>query len=104
MVAVYQTKAACEDLLSLWLYIAENNSPISADKIYERFEQAFILLSNYPELGRIRNEIAPEARSLIAERWLVLYRIVASDVQIVRVIDGARDIGNIDWAVENDPE
>jgi hypothetical protein len=40
---------------------------------------------------------AEDARALVIERWLVLYRLVEDGVQVVRIIDGARDLTRIDW-------
>lgn len=44
-----------------------------------------------------RPEIGEGARSLVIERWLVLYRLVDGGVQIVRIVDGARDLDRLDW-------
>lgn len=35
---------------------------------------------------------------LVIERWIALYRIVGDDVQVVRIVDGARDLGQLGWA------
>jgi toxin ParE1/3/4 len=63
-------------------------------------EQSCRLLAEQPRLGRARPEIQPEARSIVIERWLALYRITEDGVQIVRIIDGARDISAIEWTPE----
>jgi toxin ParE1/3/4 len=54
----------------------------------ERTEQ----LSEFPQLGRLRPEIAEAARSLNVGNYLVLYRIVTRTVEVVRVAHGARDL------------
>ena len=45
-------------------------------------------------------EIAPDARVRVIERWLALYRLTEYGAQIVRVIDGARDLAAIEWTPE----
>jgi toxin ParE1/3/4 len=45
-------------------------------------------------------EIQPEARSIVIERWLALYRITEDGAQVVRIIDGARDLSAIEWTPE----
>jgi toxin ParE1/3/4 len=40
------------------------------------------------------------ARSLVIERWLALYRIVEEGVQVVRIVDGARDLTKLEWTTE----
>jgi toxin ParE1/3/4 len=52
-------------------------------------------LREHPEIGRPRPEIAEGARSLVIERWIVFYRIVGDDVQIVRIVDGVRDLSKL---------
>jgi toxin ParE1/3/4 len=54
----------------------------------------------HPQLGRPRPEIAEGARSLVIERWIIFYRIVEDGVQIVRVVDGARDLSKSAWTPE----
>jgi toxin ParE1/3/4 len=55
---------------------------------------------DHPLLGRARPEIQPEARSIVIERWLALYRVTQDGAQIVRVIDAARDLSAIEWSPE----
>jgi toxin ParE1/3/4 len=94
------THRAREDLLDIWLYVAPQNSEALADAIYDRIEEGCARLAEYPQLGRARPEIAPDARALVIERWLALYRLTEYGVQIVRIIDGARDFTAIEWAPE----
>jgi len=58
------------------------------------------LLNDHPRLGRARPEIQPEARSIVIERWLALYRMTEDGAQVVRIIDGARDSSAIEWTPE----
>jgi toxin ParE1/3/4 len=71
-----------------------------ADRVYDRIHDACRLLKENPHLGRTRPEINPETRSLVIERWLALYRVTNDGVQIVRVVDGARDLTAIEWVPE----
>jgi toxin ParE1/3/4 len=91
------TARAREDLLDIWLYVAEHSSEAVADRIYDSIESGCDRLKEHPQLGRSRPEIHEEARSLVIDRWLALYRITESGAQIVRIVDGARDIATIEW-------
>lgn len=51
------------------------------------------MLIDWPFIGRACPEIAPEARMLVERPYVVLYQVVDDVVQIVRVVHGARDIG-----------
>ncbi len=100
MSAVRFTRRAREDLFDIWLHVAPRNSEVVADAIYDRIEARCQALRDYPEMGRIRPEIAEGARSLVIERWLALYRLVDDGVQVVRIVDGSRDLTNLEWSVE----
>lgn len=50
--------AAKQDLLDIWAYIATQSSQTIADRIYDHISQTCSLLSEFPELGRERPEIA----------------------------------------------
>lgn len=90
------SRHAKEDLINIWLWIARD-SQASADAVIDRIEQRAALLMRYPEMGPARPEIGEGARSLVIERWLILYRRRNDDVQIVRVIDGAYDVSRLEW-------
>ena len=94
------TRLAREDLLDIWAHIAPRNSQAVADGVFDRVEEACRLLAQHPQLGRARPEIAADARSLVIDRWFALYRLVPGGVQVARIMDGARDLSDIDWPLE----
>jgi toxin ParE1/3/4 len=94
------THQAREDLLGIWLYIAPRNSEAVADRIYDGIEEACQFLREHRQLGPARPEIAQDARVLIIERWLALYRLTDDGVQVVRIVDGSRDLTKIEWPLE----
>ncbi len=100
MSAVRYSRRAREDLLDIWLHIARQTSESAADHVLDRIEDACRTLARHPELGPARPEIADEARSLVVQRWLALYRLTSYGVQVIRIIDGARDLRRIEWAPE----
>jgi toxin ParE1/3/4 len=87
-------------MFDIWAYIALRDAETVADRVYDRIEQGCQPSKQFPELGRARPEIHPGARSLIIERWLALYRGVEGGVQVVRIVDGARDLTKIEWTPE----
>jgi len=94
------TARAREDLLDIWLYVAARNSETVADRVYDGIEQTCELLREHPQIGRARPEIHRDARSLVIDRWLALYRVTENGAEIVRIIDGARDLAAIEWTPE----
>ena len=93
-------KRARQDLRDIWLHVARSGSEAVADRIVDRIEHRCRQLRDHPQLGRARPEIAEAARALVAEHWLALYRLAPDGVQIVRIVDGVRDLGDIEWTPE----
>jgi toxin ParE1/3/4 len=58
----------------------------------DRITDALSLLVRFPAIGRERVDLRPGMRSFAVESYVVLYRLRPSEVQIVRVIHGNRDI------------
>ncbi len=94
MPVIQRTVQAEEDLIELWIYIAQDNPP-AADRLLDTIEQRFQALAANPLMGRLRPDIAPELRYFIVGRYLILYRTVENGIQIIRVIHGARDIPSL---------
>ena len=82
---------ASEDLIDLWLYIA-NDSPQNADKFIDHIHQQCLLICSTPKIGRERDELLPGLRSFPVKRYIVYYRIKSEFLEIVRVMSGYRDI------------
>jgi toxin ParE1/3/4 len=93
---VHYTNRAKQDLLDIWLWIARDNAAL-ADAVLDRIERRAAKLSQHREIGMARPEIGEGARGLVIERWLVLYHLVDNGVQIVRIVDGARDLDRLGW-------
>ena len=87
------SEVARTDLVEIWQHIASDNVD-AADRIIDRIYGNFAMLVENPEAGRLRPELAAEVRSFStgAGSYIVFYRIADDDVQIVRVLHGARDI------------
>ena len=100
MTRVRFTARAREDLLDIWLFVAARNSETVADRVYDGIERTCELLREHPQIGRARPEIHGDARSLVIDRWLALYRVTENGPEIVRIIDGARDLAAIEWTPE----
>lgn len=94
MATIQRTAQAEEDLIELWLYIAQDNLP-AADRVLVDIENGFQHLAENPLMGRLRPDIAPELRYFVVGKYLILYRIVPNGIQIVRVIQGARELSNL---------
>ncbi|MBL3529636.1 MAG: type II toxin-antitoxin system RelE/ParE family toxin [gamma proteobacterium endosymbiont of Lamellibrachia anaximandri] len=88
--AVFQkTAQAEEDLIDIWLYIAQDN-PAAADHLLDTFEEKGWLLAENPNLGQARPDIAEDFHHLPVGRYLLLYRKIPGGIELVRVAHGMR--------------
>jgi toxin ParE1/3/4 len=94
MPEIRRTAQAEEDLIDLWLYIAQDN-PSAADRLLDEFEDKFLLLAANPELGPARPHIAAECRYFPMGRYLILYRLIPDGIEVVRVVQGARRLEDL---------
>jgi len=95
MPVVKRTLKAEEDLIEIWLYIAQDN-PKAADELLNDFEEKFFLLAQSPKLGTLRPDIANRLRYFPVHNYLILYRQIAKGIEVVRVIHGARLITKLE--------
>jgi toxin ParE1/3/4 len=77
------------DIEGIVLYIAEDN-PAAARKWLNDIHVRCRHISEMPRMGTSRPDIRPDLRMSPIGNYLVLYRPVGPDVEIVRVIHGAR--------------
>jgi toxin ParE1/3/4 len=90
-VAVVFSPAAERDIDDIWLNIALEN-PAAADRLIDSIGQRSEQLAEFPELGRLRPDIAEDARSLNVGSYIILYRIAKRTVEVIRIVHGARDL------------
>lgn len=81
---------AHQDLLDIWLYIAED-STISTDRFLDKLHEKAINLSEFTEMGIDWPELAKELRSFPVDRYVLYYRPVIAGIELVRVLHGSRE-------------
>lgn len=94
MPRVQRTAQADEDLIELWVYVAQDNE-FAADHLWAEFDRKFALLAGQPRLGAARPDIAPELRHFPVGRYLILYREIDDGIEVVRIVHGARQLNNL---------
>ena len=86
---------ALNDIDQLWNYYAGVAGRATADKIMREIAKVVATIDDFPFAGRTRDEIRPGLRSLAANIQIVFYRLKDDRPEIVRVLDGRRDIEEI---------
>jgi len=82
---------ALTDLDDIFDYIAEDSLDRAIGFIRKLYEQMEKLATN-PNMGRRRDELLPELRSLPYGNYLIFYVPLDDGVDVVRVLNGARDL------------
>jgi toxin ParE1/3/4 len=105
---VQKMPQAAADLVEITAFIAEDN-PEAADRFLNAAEAAFGMIASLPSVGRAYRVQSPAAQGMRVwrvegfERYLILYRAGESQIDIVRVLHGSRDIEGL-FAEERDHE
>lgn len=95
------TPQARADLIDIYLTIGIEQ-PAAAERYLTKMEQKAMLLAEQPRLGVRKPEIHPAARMLVESPYVLLYETEPDTdegsidiVEIVRVVDGRRDLRNL---------
>jgi plasmid stabilization system protein ParE len=82
---------AKRDLARILAYL-QPRSPMAASRLSDALESAILGLGEFPRMGRARTEFGADLKSLVAENYVIIYRIDTLAIVILRVLDGRMDI------------
>jgi toxin ParE1/3/4 len=91
MPVIRKRPLALDDLSEIWNYIADD-SVAQADAFIDSIDGQLRMLATQPLMGRAREDLAPNLRSLPIGRYVIFYEALADGVVIVRVLHSARDV------------
>lgn len=81
------------ELDDIWYYLARESGSVEiADRLIDSITERFFLLANHPYLGRRRDDLRPGLRCFPVGQYVIIYRIDETDVLILHVLHGRRDI------------
>lgn len=93
----YELAAEAEaDLDAIFQHIATVSGPRAAMRVMQEFRRAFRTLADAPRAGHARRDLT-ERPFLFWRTWsyLIAYNPEAEPLLIMRIIHGARDVGEI---------
>ena len=94
--SVQLTADAARDLEDIYYDISRRQSPDEADYVLERIERAFCSLAEHPHRGSYPTELLDigirECREVFFKPYRIIYRLMASNVYVLVVADGRRDM------------
>lgn len=85
---------AQQDLSGIFEYISRDN-PIAAANWIDTIEEKCELIASTPGFGEKRPEYGAEIRSSVIGRYVIFFRPIDDDIEVVRVIPGDRDIRSL---------
>ena len=91
MARVTRRPEAEADILETWDFIADD-SVSEADRWIDRLDEKLALWATQPMIGRSRDELAPNLRSMPFARYVVFFMPLADGIDVVRVLQGSRDV------------
>jgi plasmid stabilization system protein ParE len=85
-----------DDLTDVYAGLAAQ-SLRAAERLLDDVEATVDLLTVFPELRRLREELRPDVRSFKLRRFphIVFYRFDGTGVTLLRLLHGARDLGTL---------
>ena len=89
----YLADLADQDILDIAVYLARFGVNV-ANRAIDRLNEAFQTLSEFPGMGRGRDEVRKGLRSFPVDQFVVYYGSVPDGIRIVRILHGSRDITN----------
>ncbi len=93
--AIIWSPDARADLSEIWDYYVGVAGRHTADGIIRGIADVCTLLEEHPFAGRARNEVRLGLRSMAASPHIVFYRVNDDVAEIVRVLDGRRDLDEV---------
>jgi toxin ParE1/3/4 len=94
MKACFFSPRARSDFSDILDYKSESD-PDSGLDFVTRLQLTCDQLAQMPGMGRKRDDLARGLRSFPVEKYLIFYRPVKDDIEIVRVLHGSRNIEKI---------
>jgi toxin ParE1/3/4 len=94
MPRIVRSPESDEDLFEIAAYIARDNLA-AALRLIDKLDVKLRLLSEFPGLGRARDDLAPSLRSFPVGNYIIFYRPLPDGIEVVRVLHGARDLRRI---------
>jgi len=95
MLKVTRTPAAVRDLVAITDWIAADNID-AALRFYDEVDRLLHLIARHPRIGEVVEHLAPGLRRCTLDDYLVFYRLLEDQIELVRVLHGAREIDRLD--------
>jgi len=75
--------------------MSANRNIDAGERFVEEFDKKCKYLANFPNMGRSYGNIKPDLRGVSLDGYIILYRIIVSGIEIVRVVSGYRNLESL---------
>jgi toxin ParE1/3/4 len=82
---------AIQDLDKVCQYVAQNDQR-AASKIFDAIRKKARLLAQFPNMGKLYNDLAPNLRGAPVEDYIIFYYPRPDGIDIARIANGYRDL------------
>lgn len=91
MLQLRVTPKAQSDLIGIWVYTCDEWGIDQADKYLDELDRGIKQLVSYPSLGADYTHVVTGYRRLQVEHHAVFYKLVESELLVVRVLHESMD-------------
>jgi toxin ParE1/3/4 len=88
------SQPAIRDLESISAYFADVNVE-AGEKFLQGFNKRCQQLISFPSIGRSYEDLQTGLRGLPLDGYIILYRTMNDEIEIVRVVNGRQDLGSL---------
>jgi toxin ParE1/3/4 len=88
------SQPAIRDLDSISSYFTDVNIE-AGEKFLQAFSKRCQQLASFPNIGRSYDDLQVGLRGLPLEGYIILYRVTADRIEIVRVANGRQDLQSL---------
>jgi toxin ParE1/3/4 len=89
------TKPAIQDIEEIADYIAQQSGLEQSEIFLSKLESKFSKIVTFSLLGRKRDEILNNIRTIPLDNYLILYLPIGEDIEILRIVSGYRDLSTL---------
>ncbi len=86
------TPRASRDIEAIADYLATRSSLSRSEQFLNGIDSTLQRIAQFPQIGRKRDELYPGLRSLPYEQYLIFYRLLNDDIEVLRVVSGYQDL------------
>ena len=84
------------ELEEIIVYIAiEDRRPLTAERIYAEIRDKANEFANTPTVGHTHPDMPERMFYFTHKRWIVVYKRHVEGIEVLRVLDGMRDLPNL---------